>query len=253
MSETIISWTNFTWNPVHGCSKISDGCRNCYAERISLKKGFTKKPWTHPNAIENVMLKPDKLHEPHRIKEPSMIFVNSMSDLFHECVPDNFIKKIFHSIYECPRHTFQILTKRPERAAKWQGPWWPNIWMGTSVENRKSLGRIDHIRECGAAVIFLSIEPLLEDLGRINLTGIDWIIVGGESGPNHRPMDHAWARSIRDQCAEAHIPFFFKQSSGYRTETGIDLLEENGGKTRIQEYPRIPFRKPTIIQQLNLL
>jgi protein gp37 len=160
-----------------------------------------------------------------------------MSDLFHEAIPDGFIGEIFRVMNDCERHTFQILTKRPERAAAWPGPWTSNIWQGTSIENRKSLTRLDAIRKCGAALCCVSFEPLLEDLGPLDLTGIDWIVVGGESGPGFRPMDHAWARSIRDQCVAAGIPFFFKQSSAPRREVRTQLVEADGRRTRWQQYP----------------
>ena len=141
-----------------------------------------------------------------------------MSDLFHELIPDEYISQVFAVMADLPRHTFQILTKRPERAAAWHGPWAPNIWMGTSVEDRRVLSRIDHLRQCDAAVRFVSAEPLLGPLGRLNLDGIDWVIVGGESGPRHRPMNHDWARQIRDKCVEVGVAFFFKQDSGPHIE-----------------------------------
>jgi protein gp37 len=141
-----------------------------------------------------------------------------MSDLFHELIPDDYIREVFAVMEALPQHTFQILTKRPERAASWEGPWTPNIWMGTSVEDRRVLSRIDHLRECEAAVRFLSAEPLLGPLEALDLDGIHWVIVGGESGPGHRGMDHEWARHIRDECIQAGVAFFYKQDSGPRTE-----------------------------------
>jgi len=241
-----MKWWNQSWNCTVGCTPVSPACDNCYAERISLDKRFTKKPWTKPNEVENVQLKPHKLNDPRKIKEPSRIFVNSMSDLFHSLVPDDYIRQVFKVMQECPQHTFQILTKRPERAVEWPGPWLSNIWMGTSVENRKTTSRIDIISKCPARVVFLSCEPLLESLGDIDLTGIDWVIVGGESGPGYRPMDHAWAREIRDLCAIRNIPFFFKQSSAGRTEVGTQLIESDGAKTTIQEYPKLEPRQPAV-------
>ena len=165
------------------------------------------------------------------------MFVNSMSDLFHEQIPDDFISQVFAVMNDLPQHTFQILTKRPERAAQWEGPWTENIWQGTSIEDRKSLHRIDTLRTCPAKTRFLSIEPLLESLGVLDLTGIQWVIVGGESGANFRPMPHAWAREIRDQCVTQGIAFFFKQSAAFKTECGT-LLEEADGSTSLwQQYP----------------
>ena len=182
MQKTKIAWTDTTWNPVHGCSRVSAGCDRCYAETLSLRMGWTKKEWTGENGKENVQLKPHKLKEPYRYKSPSRVFVNSMSDIFHKEIPDDYIKKVFDVMYDLPQHIFQILTKRPRRAAKWSGPWSDNIWQGVSVEDRKRLFRIDQLRDCPAKVRFLSLEPLLEDLGELNLTGIHWVIVGGESG-----------------------------------------------------------------------
>src|SRR3972149_6740308 len=157
MNETAISWTNVTWNPVHGCSKVSEGCRNCYAEALSLKRGWTKKPWTQPNAAENVMLKPAKLRDPYKIND-------------------------------LPRHTFQILTKRPGRAASWPGPWSPNIWMGTSIEDQRAAHRLDDLRPCQAQTLFISFEPLIGPIADVNLSGYAWAIVGGESGPHRRAI-----------------------------------------------------------------
>jgi protein gp37 len=234
---TTIAWTQETWNPATGCSRVSEGCRHCYAERLSLNRGWSKLPWTAANAQQNVILHPDRLDKPRTWKDPRRVFVNSMSDLFHEAIPDDFVRQIFDVMNDCERHTFQILTKRPERAAVWPGPWPQNIWVGASVENRKALPRLGAIRRCGAAVRWVSFEPLLEDLGPLDLSGIDWVVVGGESGPGFRPMDHVWARSIRDQCVAAGIPFFFKQSSAPRTEVGTQLVEADGRRTRWQEYP----------------
>lgn len=237
MNQTKISWTDSTWNPTGGCSQVSEGCRNCYAERIATKFGHTKLPWTAKNASHNITLRPHKLREPYKLKTPSRVFVNSMSDLFHPEIPDSFLSQVFEVMNDLPQHTFQVLTKRPERAVTWNGPWDTNIWQGTSIENRKTLFRIDQLRQCQAQVRFLSIEPLLEDLGEINLNGIHWVIVGGESGPDYRPMDHAWGRDIRDQCVDADVPFFFKQSSAFRTEIGTLLEEVDGSKTLYQQYP----------------
>ena len=241
--STLISWTDETWNPAMGCSKVSAGCVNCYAEalskRFSGRKGWpeTWSPWTHANASENVVLFPDRIDAPRRWRKPRRVFVNSMSDLFHEQIPDSFLEAVFRVMVEVPRHTFQILTKRPERASSWPGPWPGNIWLGTSVENSRSLGRLDHLRRSGASVRFVSFEPLLEAVGPVDLTGIHWVIVGGESGSASRPMDHAWSREIRDAAVKAGTAFFFKQSSGRRTETGKALLEADGTAWEWKQFP----------------
>jgi len=237
MKNTLISWTTHTWNPTFGCSKVSEGCRNCYAETIALKYGHSAKPWTHPNAPENVRLKPHKLADPTKIAEPSRIFVNSMSDLFHELIPDDYIRKVFDVMNQCPQHVFQVLTKRPERAATWTYGWADHIWMGTSVEDARNAGRIDALRQCPAHTKFISAEPLIAPLGAVDLTGLDWVIVGGESGKDRRPMPHAWARQIRDLCLDADIAFFFKQSSAYRTELGTSLHHGNGTFWLWQQWP----------------
>ena len=237
MNETIISWTDVTWNPVHGCSRISEGCRNCYAERISLAMGFTKLPWTATNARQNVMLKEHKLGEPYKLKKPSRIFVNSMSDLFHELIPDDYVVRIFGIMNNLPEHTFQILTKRAERAARWPGPWTPNIWMGVSVENAKEAHRIETLRRCGAKTKFISYEPALGSLGNADLSGYHWLIVGGESGPEYRKMEMVWAREARDLCQKYGLAFYFKQDSGPKTETRPWLVESDGTQLMYQEYP----------------
>lgn len=237
MINTKISWTSHTWNPVHGCSRVSEGCRNCYAERLSLQKGFTQHPWTARNASKNVTLKPHKLREPYRAKTPARIFVNSMSDLFHELIPDDYIAQVFAVMNDLPQHTFQILTKRPERAATWPGPWADHIWMGTSVEDTKALHRLDVLRECKAHVRFISFEPLIEDLGQPDLTDFHWAIVGGESGPNYRPMPHQWGRNIRDACKTYNVAYFFKQSAAYRTELGTSLKHAPGQFYTWQQFP----------------
>jgi len=253
MNNSIISWTKHTWNPVHGCSRVSDGCRNCYAERISLQKGFTKKPWTKPNEADNVLLKEHKLKEPYKLKEPSFIFVNSMSDLFHPIIPEDYRKRIFDIMNDLPQHVFQVLTKRPELAAQWEYGWADHIWMGTSVENKKALPRIDFLRECAAKIKWISFEPLLEELGEINLADISWAIVGGESGPGYRPMDHAWARNIRDICINQGVAFFFKQSAHFFTERGTELIEEDGTKTVWHQIPDVSISLHDEPIQLSLL
>lgn len=221
-----IEWTDATWNPVRGCSKVSPGCANCYAETFAER--FRGVPG-HPYELGfDIRLVPQKLTEPLRWRTPKMIFVNSMSDLFHEAVPDSYIKAVVQTMMAANWHTYQILTKRSERmrdllnttlrvSADQQ-----HIWWGVSVENKKhGLQRIEHIRQCSAKVRFLSIEPLLEHLGVLNLHGINWVIVGGESGPGSRPMEKSWVLDLRDQCLKASVPFFFKQWGGTRkAETG---------------------------------
>lgn len=234
---TIISWTNQTWNPTTGCSRASAGCDNCYAERLSLKFGWSKLEWTGANAKENVICHPERLRKPYQIKEPSRIFVNSMSDLFHPVIPPSFRSQVFDVMADTPQHTYQVLTKRPHIAAKWGGPWPENIWMGTSVEDERVIERVDQLRQCRAAVRFLSIEPLIGPLPSLNLEGIHWVIVGGESGPGFRPMEQAWARTIRDKCLEAGVPFFFKQSAAFRTECGTSLQHEDGSFWTWAQYP----------------
>jgi len=237
MQETLISWATHTWNAVLGCSKLDQACRSCYAEAISLRFGLTPLPWTAKNASANVQLKPHKLREPYALKAPARIFVNSMSDAFHPLVPDDYLARMFAVMNDLPQHQFLVLTKRPERAATWPGPWTDNIWQGTTIGDRKALHRLDTLRQCGARVKFLSLEPLLEDLGIMDLTDISWIVVGGESGRYHRPMPHQWARNIRDQCIGQNIPFFFKQSSHYQNEKGCSLREQDDSFYTWRQFP----------------
>lgn len=238
MTNTKISWTKHTWNPVHGCYKISEECRHCYAATLSLKRGWTTKPWTFPNRGANIREKPHKLSEPEKIRDPARIFVNSMSDLGLAEISESYLHQIFDVMeHRAPHHTYQVLTKRPESFLDWDR--WPsNVWLGVSIGIRKSLSRLDILRQLGAKVKFISFEPLLEDLGdEYDLEGIDWAIVGGESGAGYRPMDHAWARSIRDKARAAGTAYFFKQSAAYMTERGTELIEEDGTKTQYQEFP----------------
>jgi len=224
-----IEWTDATWNPVRGCSKISPGCTHCYAETFAER--FRGVPG-HPFELGfDLRLVPEKLGEPLRWNSPRRIFVNSMSDLFHDGVPDDFIVAVARVMTATPWHTYQVLTKRPERmTAMLRGALRdaadrPHIWWGVSVENRRyGLPRIDLLRCAPAKVRFLSIEPLLEDLGPIDLRDIDWVIVGGESGPGARPVRREWVARLRDQCASAAVPFFFKQWGGVRKKaTGRTL------------------------------
>jgi len=224
-----IEWTDATWNPVRGCAKISPGCAHCYAETFAERfRGVPGHPFEHGFDLRLV---PDKLGEPLRWAVPRMIFVNSMSDLFHDAVPDDYIVSVTRVMCAAKWHTYQVLTKRPRRMAellktklRFAGEAC-HIWWGVSVENRQhGLPRIDQLREAPVQVRFLSIEPLLEDLGRFSLKAIDWVIVGGESGARARPMKPEWVRSIREQCVRSKVAFFFKQWGGVRkSETGRSL------------------------------
>ena len=225
MKTNIIDWSKNSWNPVSGCTKISPGCKHCYAKRIALelqKQGNPK----YKNSFE-VTLHPQLLREPFKWKEPKRVFVNSMSDLFHKDVPDSFIMRVFWTMSLACQHQFYILTKRSERIYSMTNEltWMDNIWMGVSVENSDYLYRIDHLRATGAAIKFLSIEPLLGPIPDIDLTDINWVIVGGESGTGARPMREEWVLDIRDQCVAAGVPFFFKQWGGVNREKHGCLLK----------------------------
>lgn len=220
MNNTGIEWTDKTWNPTTGCDKVSPGCLHCYAE--DLTKRF---PNGFPNGF-NITLHPDRLQQPLKWKKPSKIFVNSMSDLFHEKVPLDFIQEVFKVIEATPRHTYQILTKRPARLVELAPSlqFHKNIWLGVSVENQNYVHRVDLLRQIPVNVRFLSCEPLLGSL-RLNLENIHWVIVGGESGQKHRPMNIEWAKDIRDQCQRAKVAFFFKQVGGRTPKSGGKLLD----------------------------
>ncbi|MFH1265455.1 MAG: phage Gp37/Gp68 family protein [Planctomycetota bacterium] len=219
-----IEWTESTWNPVTGCTKISPGCAHCYAERMARRLKAMGQP-RYRNGFR-VTLQPDAIEAPLRWKRARMVFVNSMSDLFHKDVPAAFIAKCFAVMEEASHHTFQVLTKRPERALELAAhlPWPANVWMGTSVENADYTRRIRLITQIPAALRFLSLEPLLGPIPRLPLAGIHWVILGGESGPGARPLDPKWVFQIRDRCAEYHVPFFFKQWGGvHKRRTGREL------------------------------
>jgi protein gp37 len=299
---TKIAWTDETWNPVTGCSKVSPGCAHCYAETLALTRlagrpGYPGLPWTPENAEANVVLRPDRLDLPLRWRKPRRVFVNSMSDLFHERVPDGFIGRVFGAMSRAPRHSFQVLTKRPERMHDWLAevrycehgwlthngdnplsycstrrdghgtgeiiddgrhelaptgevshdgrpivglvgePKWPlpNVWLGTSIENDRFVGRADALRETPAAVRFISAEPLLGPLPSLDLTGIDWLIIGGESGHGHRPMDPAWVRDLVERADAGGVAVFVKQSSGARAGRQGDLPDDLWAR---KAYPR---------------
>lgn len=219
-THTGIEWTDRTWNPTTGCNKVSPGCTHCYAEAIT--KRFHQ---NFPSGFE-LTLHPERLEEPKRWRKPSRIFVNSMSDLFHEEIPFLFLQKVFRIIRETPWHVYQILTKRPERLLDLapQLDWHENIWIGVSVENQDYIHRIDYLRKVPAKVRFLSCEPLLGSL-QLDLTDIHWVIVGGESGNRCRPMKLEWVHSIRNQCETDNVAFFFKQWGGRTSKAGGRLLD----------------------------
>ena len=219
-----IEWTDATWNPVTGRTKISPGCKNCYAERMALRL----KAMGQPNYRQGfkLSLQPQMLDLPLRWRTPKRIFVNSMSDLFHKDVPTDYIKRVFEIMNRADWHQYQVLTKRSERVLELddQLGWSPQIWMGVSVETEKYKYRIDHLRETRAHIKFLSLEPLLGSLRDLNLNGIDWVIVGGESGPGARGVEGDWITEIRDQCVSSQTSFFFKQWGGVRkSKTGRTL------------------------------
>ncbi len=223
-SNSSIEWTESTWNPVTGCNKISPGCKHCYAERMAKRLQAMGQP-NYVNGFD-LTLQERALQLPLKWKKPQTIFVNSMSDLFHKEVPVAFILKVFEVMRRANWHNFQILTKRSARLLELDSilPWAPNIWMGVSVETEDYAFRIDHLRRTTAHIKFLSLEPLLGPLQRLNLNAIDWVIVGGESGPGARPMNPLWVIDIRNQCQKAGVPFFFKQWGGTRKkQTGREL------------------------------
>lgn len=220
-----IEWTDATWNPVTGCTKISPGCKHCYAERLAHRLQLMGQR-NYRNGFD-ITLQPQMLDVPLRWKSPKRIFVNSMSDLFHPEIPLSYIKSVFDVMSRAHWHQFQVLTKRAERLSELSGElvWPKNVWMGVSVENEKYVKRIDDLRASGAAVKFLSVEPLLGRLPRLNLRSINWVIVGGESGPGARPMNASWVTDIRDQCRKAGVAFFFKQWGGVQKSRHGRTLE----------------------------
>jgi len=223
-NTTAIEWTDATWNPVTGCTKISAGCDNCYAERFSERfRGVSGHPFE--NGFD-LTLRPERLEQPLRWRESRMVFVNSMSDLFQKEVPNEFISRVCDTMERAHWHTFQVLTKRSSlmrdflktRYAEARAP--SHIWFGVSVEDGSRKSRIAHLRQSPARIRFLSVEPLIGPMGTLELEGIDWVIVGGESGPRARPMQADWVRSVRDQCERQNVAFFFKQWGGYRPKSG---------------------------------
>ncbi len=233
-----IEWTDATWNPVTGCTKISSGCDNCYAERFSERfRGVKDHPF---ESGFDLTLRPARLRQPTEWRKPRMIFVNSMSDLFHKKIPTAFVDQVFDTMEEANHHTYQLLTKRSSRMRnyvnkRYAGALAPsNIWLGASIEDGSKKSRIKHVRDMSASVRFLSLEPLIGPLGTLDLTGIHWVIVGGESGPRARPIEEKWVREIRDQCVDAEVAFFFKQWGGIRPKSNGRKL---AGETWSQ-YPK---------------
>ena len=229
-----IEWTESTWNPVRGCTRVSEGCRFCYAERIAARfsdegmayEGLAKNTKAGPRWTQEVKVVREVFEAPLKWKKPRRIFVNSMSDLFHEKIQLSTIQELFAIMEKANWHQFQLLTKRADRLLECNSalPWPPNVWMGVSVEDEQVMDRIDALRQTDAQIKFLSLEPLIGPLPHLELSGIDWVIVGGESGPGARPMDKKWVIDIRDRCAEVEVPFFFKQWGGVRkSKTGREL------------------------------
>jgi protein gp37 len=223
--KSAIEWTEATWNPVTGCDPVSPGCAHCYAKTFAERwRGIPGHPYEQGFDLR---LWPQRLEQPLKWTRPRMIFVNSMSDLFHEDIPLDYIEQVFEIMGRAEHHTFQILTKRHERlgALAPELTWHPNIWIGVSIENRRFLHRADNLREVDAAVRFISAEPLLGRLEGLDLSGIDWLIAGGESGAKHRPVKIEWLRELRDRCVEEGVAYFFKQWGGHRSKSGGRLLD----------------------------
>jgi protein gp37 len=237
-----IEWTQATWNPTTGCDKVSTGCDNCYALTLAKRlKAMGADKYQHDGDPRTsgpgfgITIHPDALQLPYTWRTPRLVFVNSMSDLFHARVPVPFIQQVLQVMQDTPQHTYQVLTKRSRRLLRLDLEWPPNLWMGVSVENARVLGRVDDLRQVAAAVRFLSCEPLLGPLDGINLTGIHWVIAGGESGPRARPVDPQWVADLRDVCQEAAVPFFFKQWGGRTPKAGGRDLDG-------QTYDEMPER-----------
>lgn len=235
--HSAIEWTDATWNPVTGCTKISRGCDHCYAERFSERfRGVKGHPFEQGFDLR---LWPDRLDQPLRWKRHRRIFVNSMSDLFHKEISEAFIARVFETMEAAPWHTFQVLTKRSTLMRDFVNDRYPreaapaHIWLGVSVEDRQALSRVEHLKQTNAGIRFLSVEPLIGPIGTINLEGIHWVIVGGESGSGFRPVKPEWIREVRDQCVPSGVPFFFKQWGGLRPKSGGNELD---GETWAQ-YP----------------
>lgn len=266
-TDTAIGWTDDTWNPTHGCFKVSEGCRGCYAARDSQRYNHTPEPWSVNNVDENLRIQDHHLAWPTTLEEPRRIFVNSMSDLFppketpegEPLLTDEYLHEIFDVIEDQDRHVFQALTKHgaetggihgeEPRLLEWDreyGRWPDNLWMGVSVEQENRTYRYELLEETGAATKWISFEPLVGEVETLALEGMDWAVVGGESGDDYRPMDHAWARSIKDACRAAGIPFFFKQSAAKQNETAPYLRLERDGFEVQKEYRELPELTPEL-------
>lgn len=257
MQKTIISWATHTENVVHGCSKpierdpttgrrfLSPECDHCYAETLSKRRGWTPLPWTEQNEAANITLKIERIANLRKLavkpisnppSERERIFICSMGDIFHRVVPDAFLDQLFAAMAATP-HIYQLLTKRPERAAQWPGPWPAHVWLGTTCGSSRTKFRIDHLKRSAAKVRFISAEPLLDSLLPLDLAGVDQVIVGGESGGGYRPMNMRWAREIRDACEDQGVAFFMKQDASFRTETRCYLVEEDGRRLEYRQFP----------------
>jgi len=236
-----IEWTEATWNPITGCTKISPGCKNCYANRMAMRLKAIGQP-NYRNGFQ-LTLHEQMLLTPSKWNKSRTIFVNSMSDLFHQDVPLTYIQQVFSAMHQANWHQYQILTKRSDRLLSLNPDivWAPHIWMGVSVENKDYTFRIDHLRRTDAHLKFLSLEPLLGPLPELDLTGIDWVIVGGESGPKARPIEADWVRDVRDQCLNQNVPFFFKQWGGVFKKRNGRLLD---GRT----WDQMPMTSPSLSQ-----
>lgn len=243
-----IEWTDSTWNPVTGCSKVSEGCRNCYAERMA-KRLHGMGNVRYRNNFQ-VTLHDDLIIKPFSWKKPRLIFVNSMSDLFHQDVPLDFIQRVFDTMVKSPQHIFQVLTKRSERllAISNELPWTENVWVGVSVESPKVMSRINHLKKVPAHVRFLSCEPLIAPLPALKLNGIQWVIVGGESGPGARPIETEWVDQIQKVCQSQNVAFFFKQWGGVQKKRNGRTLH---GRT-YNELPRKAMDHPSIFRMENI-
>ena len=252
-----IEWTDATWNPVTGCTKISAGCDNCYAERIAERfRGVMGHPY---EMGFDLTLRPERLDQPLKWRQPRMIFVNSMSDLFHKKIPEEFIDLVFDTMETAHWHLFQVLTKRSSRLRTYVNARYgdglapPHIWLGTSIEDGTKLSRLRHVQQTQAAVRFLSIEPLIGPIGKLNLDDIHWVIAGGESGPSARPMKIEWVREVRDQCVSAGVPFFFKQWGGLRSKSGGRELDgrEWNDFPKIMNAVRLDGKKTSITDRVG--
>jgi protein gp37 len=241
MAQSSIEWTEMTWNPTTGCDKLSAGCKFCYAE-VMTKRLKAMGQEKYADGFKVIRTHDSEIERPFSWRKPKVVFVNSMSDLFHMNVPLPFIQRVFNTMNRCPQHTFQVLTKRAELLEDYsnQLTWTPNIWMGVSVEDERVRFRIDHLRRSGAQIKFLSLEPLLGPLPNLNLDGIDWVIVGGESGRKPRPMKEEWVEDIRQQCEAAGVAFFFKQWGGVNKKESGRMLNE-------RTYDEMPILPATVM------